>query len=109
MKKRLLITVIAILAAAAVWNFPVTYRMGIDGNLYVKKIPLYAKASGFLYRDWMYKDIVKEIVRDAGTDEEKVMAIFRWTVENVKRGIPPGMKVFDDHPLNIIIRQYGQE
>ncbi|MCM8790640.1 MAG: hypothetical protein NC938_02960 [Candidatus Omnitrophica bacterium] len=109
MKKRLLLAAFIIAAAMIILNWPLTYRVGVDGVVSEKKIPLYAKACGFLYRDWMYKDIVRSIVNDKMSDEEKALAIMRWTTENIKGKVPVGLKTVDDHPLNIIIRQYGQE
>jgi hypothetical protein len=107
-KKRLILTAVLLYAAVIIWNYPLTYRMGINGGQFVKTIPLYAKACGFLYRDWAYKDIVRNITGPGRMDDrEKAVAILGWTSENVKAGIPAGLKSVDDHPLNIIIRQYG--
>lgn len=101
--KYLLITIVVIAAL----NIPLTTRYGVDGVLYVKKIPLYAKACGFLYRDWAYRDIVKDIVKDEKDETRKALSILEWTNSNVISGVPKGLKVVDDHPLNIIIRQFG--
>lgn len=106
-KKRLAYTVAFILIWICIWNYPSEYRIGINGKLFEKNIPLYAKMCGFLYRDWMYKDIVRDIVGKERDDDKKVLAILRWTNENINPRIPPGFKIVDDHPLNIIIRQYG--
>jgi hypothetical protein len=107
-RKGLLRTSAVILIAIAIWNYPCHYRMGINGEVSEKEIPLYAKACGFLYRDWAYKDIVRNILATgAKSDTEKAVAILKWTHENVTGRIPEGIKVVDDHPLNIIIRQYG--
>ena len=86
-----------------------TYRVGISGKQYIKKIPFYAKLSGFLYRDWCYKGIVGEIMKGGQkiSETEKALRILRWTNDNIKADIPLSLKVYDDHPLNIIIRQYG--
>ena len=101
-------TIVLILTGAVIWNYPVTYHIGINGIAHEKKIPIYAKLCGFLYRDWMYKDIVFDATRDSKDKEiEKVLGILRWTTENIKGSIPPGLKAMDDHPLNIIIRQYA--
>lgn len=100
-------TIASIFIAIGIWNYPLTYRMGINGRLFEKRIPFYAKACGFLYRDWVYKDIVRDIVGKERDDTKKVLAILRWTNENISPRIPPGLKIVDDHPLNIIIRQYG--
>lgn len=106
-KRILLITALAVIVAVTVWNYPVTYHIGADGRVYEKKISLYAKACGFLYRDWAYKDLVREIIGKEEDEAKKALAILNWTDKNIMRGIPPGLKALDDHPLNIIIRQYG--
>jgi hypothetical protein len=100
---------IATIAFLLILNAPVTTRYGVDGVLFVKRMPLYAKAGGFLYRDWMYRDIVRDITRDEKTDVGKAIAILKWVNENVKYGVPDGLRSMDDHPLNIIIRQYGEK
>jgi len=107
MKRRAAAYVVFLLLVAVIWNLPVSYRIGVDGEIFNKTIPLYAKACGFLYRDRMYKDIVREIVRGEKDETKKTLSIFRWVVDNVHSGIPDGLKLVDDHPLNIIIRQYG--
>lgn len=109
MKKRLLLIILTVLIITAGWNAPLTYHVGVGGVVYEKKIPLYAKACGFLYRDWMYKDIVRGIVEGKNTDDGKAIAILRWTAANIRRGVHAGFNVMDDHPLNIIIRQYGAD
>lgn len=88
-------------------NLPLTYRVGVNGVVSEKQIPLYAKACGFLYRDWMYRDIVSGITKGKKTDTEKALAILDWTDRHIKRGVPSGLDIYDDHPLNIIIRQYA--
>lgn len=108
-KRILLITTLVVIIAATVWNYPMTYRIGVDGKVYEKKIPFYAKACGFLYRDWAYKDLVREIIGREKDETKKALAILSWVDKNIMRGIPAGLKVLDDHPLNIIIRQYGAE
>ncbi len=90
-------------------NIPLTTRYGINGALYTKSIPLYAKAGAFFYRDWMYKDIVRDIVGEKKDDVEKALAILTWVNKNIRYGVPQGCKSIDDHPLNIIIRQYGEK
>lgn len=92
---------------AAVLNIPMTTRYGVDGIVHNKKIPFYAKICGFLYRDWAYRDIVKEAVGGETDEVKKVFLILKWVDSNVMFGVPKGLKVVDDHPLNIIIRQFG--
>ena len=107
MKKFILLFVIFIIIIL-VMNYPVEYTIGINYKVSSIKIPLYAKLSGFFYRDWMYKSISSEIVSGKIKDIEKAIAIFNWVIENVSSKIPVGFKVIDDHPLNIIIRGYGK-
>lgn len=105
--KKILLYVVILTALIVVCVFPLNVRYGIDGVVYTKKIPLYAKLGGYLYRDWMYRDIVNDITRDIKDDTARALAIMEWTNKNIKNGIPEGLKSLDDHPLNIIIRQYG--
>jgi hypothetical protein len=100
---------LAIICGALVLSYPATYRVGVDGKLYTKKIPLYAKTAGFLYRDWMYRDIAAEAAGREKDDLGKALALLRWTNSNISLGAPPGLKIVDDHPLNIIIRQFGAD
>lgn len=106
-KKRLVSTVVIVFIFIGVWNYPLKYRVGINGEVFERKIPLYAKVNGYLYRDWAYKNIVDDIIGKKKDPVEKVLAILRWVNRHVMHGIPSGLDVVDDHPLNIIIRQYG--
>lgn len=87
-------------------NMEVSTKQGVNYTRYTKKIPLYFKALAFVYRHFAYKQLIKEIIKDNQSDKEKVLAIFKWTHENI-REIPAGLPVVDDHILNIIIRGYG--
>lgn len=98
---------VSVLAVIAVWSSPQTYRIGIDGVLFEKKIPFYAKVGGFLYRDWMYRDIVSQVTAGKRGAAEKSMALLSYVNENVSSDIPSDYKIYDDHPLNILIRRYG--
>ena len=105
--RRWALALAAALAAIVISNIRIGYRVGVDGVLYEKKIPLYAKACGYLYRDWAYRDIVKDIISGKKDDLDKILAILSWTRKNIRCGIPAGLRTVDDHPLNIVIRQYG--
>lgn len=108
MRKRYVSAIIvSVVVIIFICNIPLTYHIGVDGQLTEKNIPLYAKACGYLYRDWMYKDMVREITNRKKDDLERALAILHWTHGNIKGGVPAGLKTIDDHPLNIIIRQYG--
>lgn len=88
---------------------PLTYKIGIDGVLFIRKIPFYAKIGGFLYRDYQYRALSKEITEGLKTDTSKVLAIYDWTTEHIKRNKPEDWPVRDDHILDIIIRGYGEQ
>jgi hypothetical protein len=100
--KYILILTIAIL----IFNIPVTTRQGIDGELFVRKIPLYAKTCGFLYRDYQYKALSRQITSDIENDTDKVRAIYDWTIANIRK-VPEGFPGVDDHIWDIIVRRYG--
>ncbi len=113
MKKRKVIYIISlaimISAAAGVLNMKVSIQQGIDGNLRRIEMPLYAKWIGFLARHYEYARLAREITASCRTDEEKALAILKWTNKNIRQEIPKGFSVVDDHILNIIIRGYGSE
>lgn len=95
-----------ILATALVLNTETSIRQGVNGRVREIHMPLYVKGIEFLARHLEYGRLAKEITAGCGSDEQKVLAILKWTRENI-RDVPPGMPVFDDHILNIIIRGYG--
>lgn len=81
-------------------------RQGVNYRLTRYHIPLYIKIIEFVDRDYHYRRIVKNIVQKCKNDEEEVVAIFNWCVDNIKHQ-PKELSIVDDHPLNIIIRGYG--
>lgn len=87
---------------------PTTTREGIDYAFRKRPIPLYLKLLTFLSRHYQFKYLAQQITLGAPTDEEKLLAIFRWVRANVRLGTPEGLPVRDDHVLNIIIRGYGE-
>jgi len=93
-------------ALALALNAQVNTKQGVDGTVTVKKIPLYVKICGFLYRDYQYGRLAGEITRGVPGDSEKVTALYLWTRENIRRP-PEGFTVVDDHIWNIVIRGYG--
>ena len=107
-KKLIAITVCMglILVIGLVMNAEVSIRQGINGHVRQVRMPLYIKIMEFTTRHYEYQRISREIMKGCNTDEEKVLAILRWTHENVKP-VPQGMPIVDDHILNIIIRGYG--
>lgn len=92
----------------AILRIPLKTRQGIDGVVATKKIPLYAKVCGYLYRDYQYKDLSSYIVKGIRGDDDKVMAIYIWTTDNIKKP-PKAFKIVDDHIWDIIVRGYGSD
>ncbi len=88
-------------------NISVSSRQGVNYVVHTIRLPLYIKFIEFIDRDYQYKTIARAIIKDCKTDNEKVLAIFYWTRNNIKKGIPSGFPIIDDHVLNIIIRGYG--
>lgn len=108
-KRKLLILGVCILGTAslvAVLNIEVSSRQGINYVVRTVKMPLYIKIMEFLDRDYHYKKITNEIVKDCYTVQEKVLALFEWTHENIKE-VPEDFPIVDDHVWHIIIRGYG--
>jgi hypothetical protein len=95
-----------LLAAGLILNIDVAIKQGVNGRVREIHMPLYVKAMEFVTRHYEYGRIAREATRGCKTDEEKVLAVLKWTRENIK-DVPPGMNVYDDHILNIIIRGYG--
>ena len=87
-------------------NINVNTQQGINYQSHTIKIPLYLKTLDFFDRHYNYKELVKRIVKDSKTDEDKVMRIFKWTHKNIRK-VPEGFPIIDDHVLHIIIRGYG--
>lgn len=103
-----LIVIFIFMLFAALLNIKVTTRQGVDFQVSIIKLPLYLKVLDFFDRHYSYKELVKRIINDAYTDEERVMRIFAWTHQNIKR-VPEGFPVIDDHVWHIIIRGYGTD
>lgn len=100
----LYVTVLALLIV--IFSIPVETRQGVNFVVTVRKIPLYVKLCGFLYRGYQYKELSRQITTGIESDVDKVMAIYNWTVKNIKRP-PKGFTIVDDHIWNIIVRGYG--
>lgn len=103
---KLLFLVIAVAGVLILLNMSVTTRQGIDHKLSHIKIPLYLKTLDFFDRYYNYRALVKRIVGGANNDEEKVMRIFNWTHNNIRRA-PKELPIVDDHVWHIIVRGYG--
>ena len=105
--KKILAGLLFVVAIITILFFPLSYRVAIDYEIKVRKIPLFAKACAFLYRDYEYKQLVAEITDGTNSDTEKVMVIYDWTVRNIRKDKPASWPVVDDHIFNIITRGYG--
>lgn len=109
MKKKtstLFVFIAGIIAIVCVLNLEVTTRQGIDYKVQTLKIPLYLKVLDFFDRHYNYKWAVHRITEGAKTDKEKVLKIFKWTCENIKKA-PDGYPIIDDHVWHIMVRGYG--
>jgi len=106
-KALLIITCLA--SIIAILNIEVIYNEGIDYKVYERKIPLWVKMIAFIERDYQYKKLTLNIIKDSNDDIEKLKSIFDWTCENIYSGIPPSFHIKDNHILNIIIRGYGTQ
>lgn len=104
--KKTITSISVLLAVIFVFNIPATTRQGINGVLFVRKIPLYVKICGFLYRDYQYKALARLITSSVTDDMERVKIIYQWTVDNIKK-TPGDLPVIDDHIWDIIVRRYG--
>lgn len=98
--------IVVITIIVLVLNVNVTTRKGVNFQWHTIKLPLYLKILDFFDRHYNYKQLVKIIIRDAKTDQERVMKIFEWTYKNLKK-VPEGLPVVDDHVWYIIVRGYG--
>jgi len=104
--KKILLSLLLLMVVVVFLNIPVTTKQGIDFVVAAKKIPLYVKACGFLYRNYQYKELSGIITKDIENERGKVSAIYNWTVENIKKQ-PKDLPIIDDHIWYIIVRGYG--
>lgn len=101
-----LIVTVALAAVIAMLNISVTTRQGVDFNVHTIRIPLYLKILDFFDRHYSYKELTKRISRDLKDDTERVLKIFEWTHQNIRR-VPDSFPILDDHVWHIIVRGYG--
>lgn len=109
MKKKILGSLTPVLLIAVILlflNISVTTKQGINYQVKALKIPLYLKILDFFDRHYNYEYLVKRITKDSRSQEDKVLKIFFWTSENIRRQ-PQGLPVVDDHVWSIIVRGYG--
>lgn len=98
-----------VILSIAVFFIPAKTKQSVDSALVVKSIPLGFKIVEFLDRDYHYRELVKEIVKECRTDEEKVRAVFEWTCKNIRTDYPNGWTLVDDHIWNSVVRGYGNQ
>lgn len=98
-----------VLCITALLFLPTTIKQAIDGEIRIIRLPLIIKITEFVNRDYHYRRLAREIVFDADTDKEKVLAIFNWVIQNINTDFPRtgNWHIIDDHISNIIIRRYG--
>lgn len=109
MKKRLLFLVFGCIVVAIgviILNIEVTTKQGINYQWYTIKIPLYLKILDFYDRHYNYRHLVKRITKGSKDDNQRVLKIFKWTYQNIRKA-PEGFPAIDDHVWHIIIRGYG--
>ncbi|KPK41113.1 MAG: hypothetical protein AMJ78_06415 [Omnitrophica WOR_2 bacterium SM23_29] len=98
--------ILTLVAGLFILNIEVTTRQGINYKVHTLKMPLYLKILDFYDRHYNYKLLAHRITKGRTTEDEKVMAIFRWTIENISKQ-PRELKTVDDHVWHIIVRGYG--
>ena len=88
MKKRYLVLAFIILLSLcfiALFNVKVSTRQGVDYKLSIITLPLYLKVLNFYDRHYNYKWLVKQITGHLDTREDKILRLFHWTHETIKR------------------------
>ncbi len=104
--KFIFISLLSITIIGAVLNLNTSITVGKDWQCRQIKMPLYIKWTEFLARHYEYGRMAKEITAGYDDNGKEVLALLRWTHQNIK-DVPPGMPVMDDHILYIIVRGYG--
>lgn len=101
-----LLGVVVIVCLVIILNIGVTTKQCINYECHSFRIPIYIKIFEFLDRHYNYASLTKSIIRDARSDEERVIKILAWMQSNIKRA-PEGFPIIDDHVWHIIIRRYA--
>lgn len=104
--KKIILAVIILLVAMLLVNIEVSTKQGINYKWQVIKIPLYLKVIDFFDRNYNYKFLVKKITGNSKKEEDRIMLIFKWTYENIRK-TPEGFPIIDDHVWYTIVRGYG--
>lgn len=89
---------------AAVW--PARRLTGVDFVVTEQRLPLWIKSLDFVDRDVNLRRAARAIVAGIDGDEARTLAVFRWTLENI-RPQPRELRVYDDHVWYVIVRGYG--
>lgn len=109
MKKVILIFCVLgmiIFSAGLFLNMRVTTRKCVNFKCGIVEMPLFLKLLDFYDRHYNYHNLLRTVIPSSATPQEKAMAIFIWTHNNIKR-LPDGYPVIDDHVWHIIVRGYG--
>lgn len=93
-----------LLATIALW--PVTTLSGVNYEVGGHRLPLWRKAKQFLDRDRHTADLAARVADAAAGDEQRSLAVLRWTNEHIRQH-PPDAPVIDDHVWSIIERGHG--
>ncbi len=100
----IVILVVAVLGALALWPLP-TYQ-GVNYEVTRHTIPAYVKAMEFITRHWRYRELAHRIVAEKQPRLHPVNAIYAWTRQHIKPP-PAHFPLVDDHIWHIIVRGYG--
>ena len=109
MKKRYLIPIIVFLlflCLIALLNINVSTRQGTHYKVSKITLPIYLKVLNFYYRHYNYKWLAKRITGHLDTKEDKILRLFHWTHETIKRQ-PESLPVMDSHVWDVYVRGYG--
>ncbi len=109
MKKRYLIPTIVILlflCSIALLNKKVTILQGVHGKVSRITLPLYLKVLNFYDSHLNYKWLANQITGHLDTKEDKILRLFHWTYETIKRR-PKSLPNMDSHPWDVYVRRYG--
>jgi len=88
-------------------NITVTTRQGINYKVRLIRLPLYLKLLDYLNRHYNYKNITVNIIGGTRDQNAKAIKILHWVNAHLRKQ-PVELPVIDDHPLNILIRGYGE-
>ncbi|MFC1631097.1 hypothetical protein ACFL2I_00920 [Candidatus Omnitrophota bacterium] len=102
----LIVLFFALAGLALLLNIKVTTKQGIDYQVQSIRIPLYLKILDFFDRHFNYIELVSRITSGSLSQQERALAIFKWTYHQIKPQ-PEQLPVVDDHVWSIIIRGYG--